>query len=112
MMKERRKLMRRLYILTQEGRSYTEEGMRYIANKLEEKIGFTDPFVCEAGFILNNPEKMISYLTKFPSAFIVVSTDKDVIITGEEEFNEKFIEALNANPGKSSWEIAKMLCEG
>ena len=98
--------MRRVCILTKEGREYTPEGLMHISGQIEDRFNVNGPFAGLMGSDYNKPDNMLSILKKFPDAFIVISTKDDIIYTGDTSFNAKFIEELKANPDTSCWETA------
>ena len=98
--------MRRVCILTKEGRQYTPEGLMHVSAQIEERFNVKSPFAGLMGGDFNKPEKLLRFLNKFPDMFIVISTEDNIIYIGDTEFNTKFVEALKANPDTSCWETA------
>ena len=98
--------MRRVCILTKEGREYTPEGLMHVSAEIEKRFQVKGPFAGLMGADYNKPSELLDVLNEFPNAFIVISTEENIIYTNSENFNVQFTEALNANPETSCWETA------
>ena len=104
--KKARPPMRRVCILTKEGRQYTPEGLMHISAEIENRFQVKGPFAGLMGGDFNKPKELLRFLNKFPDMFIVISTEDNIIYIGDTEFNTKFVEVLKANPDTSCWETA------
>ena len=95
-----------IYIVTKEGRAYTDVGLMHISSTiLNRKLATADEipeFV--QGAILNNAEYFIKELSEHNGAIIVLSTSDNIsYITGENTFKD-LITTLNENKDKTTWE--------
>lgn len=104
--KKTRPPMRRVVILTKEGRQYTPEGLMHISAEIEKRFQVKSPFAGLMGADYNKSDELLEVLSDFPNAFIVISTENDIIYTGDTDFNVKLTKALNENPETSCWETA------
>lgn len=94
-----------IYIVTKEGRAYTDAGLMHISSAiLDHKLATADEipeFI--QGAILNNAEYFIKELSKDHNAIIVLSISDNIsYITGESIF-KNLITMLNENKDKTTW---------
>ena len=98
--------MRRVCILTKEGRQYTPEGLMHISAEIEKRFQVKGPFAGLMGSDFNKPNELLRFLNKFPDMFIVISQEKNILYIGDIAFNEQFAKQLKENPETSCWETA------
>lgn len=98
--------MRRVIILTKEGRQYTPEGLMHVSAEIEKRFQVKGPFAGLMGGDYNKSTELLRVLEKFPDAFIVISTENDIFYTGDIVFNETFTAAIKTDPKTSCWETA------
>lgn len=99
-----------IYIITEEGRSYTDEGLHYIGSVMKDMfdVNFHD-IEFNSGVAFNNPELLAKQLEKHEDAYIVVSTKEDIIIIPKTE-NPAMCHNLRENPNETSWNILTCSC--
>ena len=93
-----------IYIVTKEGRTYTDAGLMHISSTiLNRKLATADEipeFI--QGAILNNTEYFIKELSEHNDAIIALSTSDNIsYITGENTF-KNLITTLNENKDKTT----------
>lgn len=110
--------MKTVYILTKEGKDYTQEGHKFIVSHLKEtfpqfgETGKLDDYWFHQGEVLNNPNVLKDYLLKdigtvdTPGCWIVVSKEDGIEFLGGTSTNiNNFIKDAEAHPDLTSWEI-------
>jgi hypothetical protein len=99
-------MTKRVYILTKEGRGYSDEGLEFITNHLVENLHETADLEFIGGSEINNPGLMAKQLEDHPDCFVFISDDNEIkYISGR---NIKVLhDALLADTGNTSWEVAK-----
>lgn len=108
----KRKPMRRLFLLTKDGKTYNVEGLQYISKRFAENHNIKEHLAVKDGDKLNNPKYLAENLKKYANACIVISKSDDVITIADENFNKNFIEKLESATVETSWEIAVKLAAG
>lgn len=90
-----------IYILTETGSHYTEEGKQYLMDNMSEKHNIAD-FVFHEGKSYNDPETLIKSLKNTVNPYVVISMD---LITVLYYGNiDAAIRALNDHKDRSAWE--------
>ena len=99
-----------VYIITKEGRVYSDEGLRYVGSVMKRKFN-VDFFDIEfnAGKAFNRPTLLARQLEKHEDAYVVISTAEGIIFLPKSE-NETICFNLRENPDKTSWEILMRGC--
>ncbi len=97
--------MKNLYLLTERGAGFIDEGHKYIRNMLETRLNETDDIMFNEGLILNVPEFLLHELNEHPDCYVAMSSDDSfkVVYGGNIEV---FKAALTDHPELTSWEIA------
>lgn len=97
--------MTEIYILTREGRAYTEEGIRYLTESMSRDYNITGKLRFIQGGDYNNPEYLVQLLDKAENTPVIVLSTKDSIITLTGEHDIKTVKkVLLENPDRTSWE--------
>lgn len=105
--------MKRVYILTKEGKEFNRDGCLHIKAKLEELFGEKDELLYEAGVVLNGPQYIIEsanenvgIVDNKPKCYFVISHDKGIAVIGGTRQNlDNFIKDSKEHPTLSSWEV-------
>ena len=100
--------MKSVYILTEEGREYSDEGCRYITNMLMEGCGETDQLVFNMGAVYNDPEFLDRELEQNPDCYVVISAWEGIMAIYGDSIKE-LRKALYDFPGQTSWKTANMI---
>ncbi len=94
-----------IYILTREGKEYSEEGCYYVENMIREKTNDQCEFIYSMGAVYNDTKHMKECLINNLDSYVVISMKTGIgIIFGDllVDFNERLTKAEN----KTSWEVA------
>lgn len=110
--------MKTVYIITEEGKAYSTEGHKFIANYLRNEFpqfgetGVLDDYYFRQGAILNNPKQLSKELLKdigtvdTPGCWIIISNADGMGVLGGTFTNiNNFIEDAKDNPDMTSWQI-------
>ena len=101
------------FVLTREGRAWTEEALAHLTGTVEEKFP-SEPgaagsgILWQAGIQLNDPGLLASLLRKRPDAFVVLSLpEKSAILNSALDTEMAMAEYLenNADSGATSWSL-------
>ena len=95
-----------VYILTKEGRKYSDEGLVHVKNAIIRIFGDHSDLLFTMGQVLNEPEKLINMLEhNGGDGYLMISLENgSYYYHGAEEFDmlaQLFKEHLNENP----WEV-------
>lgn len=99
-----------VYILTEEGREYTQEGCEYITNILKEQFNENNELVFNMGYAYNKPNYLTKELDLHPNSYITISTDHGITTVNPEGI-PIFKRALHDFPNQTSWLTACMVFE-
>ena len=99
-----------VYIITREGKSFNEEGLKFIQNGLKEHFGINTDLAIYTGIGLNSPKVLTKLLKNNPNAYIILSM-KDQIGFFPQDINDKLCLNFKNHPNESSWEILMRSCE-
>lgn len=77
-------------ILTQSGDSYTDEGVKYVSNRIHEKYNEKRDLIFMMGPRYNNKQILKNLLINNPDSYVVISKATSV----DYGFGEKFINTL------------------
>ena len=72
--------MKYIYILTEEGRAWSQAGLDWIEHEMKPRYHETDETIACAGALYNSPQLMIDELTKHPDSYIIISYEHIDII--------------------------------
>ena len=110
--------MKNVFILTKEGKAYSKEGHKYIAEYLKNtfpqfgETGNLNDYLFHQGVAYNNPDVLKKHLLSnigtadTPGCWIVVSKHKEMSFLGGTSTNiNNFIADAEAHPELDSWEI-------
>lgn len=109
------------FVLTREGRAWTEEALAGLTDALNQKfppkagIPEDSGILWEAGIQLNDPGFMAAMLRKRPDAFVVISLpDSSVILDGSLDADAAMAGYLEANKDGSatSWSLLASMYAG
>lgn len=95
-----------VFIVTKEGRAYSNEGLVYVCNMLLEN-GQVDPedipeFM--AGKVLNDSKYLAKKLQTNPLSIIVVSTNQGIATINGEANLKRIVKMLLKDPDRNAWE--------
>jgi hypothetical protein len=93
--------MTHIYIITEKGKTYSNEGLEYVTNCVKENYGVTDELVFHMGYEYNVAKNLILGLDSHPDGFIVISTDDGISFASNH--NPKIKKALEEHPDDSCW---------
>lgn len=92
-------------VLTEEGKEFSDEGLDYIAKKLEIP---KKNLVFMMGKVYNTPSTLATAIKTKPMSCIAISTDKDVITVKPivSTAHNSLIKSLEEHPNENAWDIA------
>lgn len=98
----------RVFILTKEGRGYSDEGLKAIANDLKVTYNEKNPLMYTMGQDCNS----FDYLKKNVKHrnYIAVSLKKGIRYFTEEAL-DFLLSEMEKDPTENTWEIAKDICD-
>lgn len=97
--------MYNVYILTKEGRVYSDEGIEIVQTMLAERHNISEEMIFHQGAEFNKPEFLIECLTKNPDVAIVISIQGGTYtVIGEKEHLNTTIPLLKNHPNETCWE--------
>lgn len=95
--------MKTVYILTREGRSYTDEGCDHIRNMIEEDYHDESPLKFAMGSVYNDGVYLKELLEERPDSYVAVSTACNIFIVSDENIRDL---AEHLCKEETSWEMA------
>ena len=95
--------MKTVYILTREGRGYTEEGCDYIRNMIVNDYNDESQLVFAMGSVYNDGEYLKALLEERPDSYVVVSTACNIFVVAGENLRDL---AEHLCKEETSWEMA------
>ena len=99
-----------VYILTEEGRDYTQEGYNHVASLLKEHFNENNELIFSVGYAYNDPKYLIKEFDLHPNSYIAISTDHGITTVNPDGI-PVFKKALGDFPDQSSWKTACMVFE-
>lgn len=97
--------MKNVYILTQKGLGYTDEGLAFISESIRKDFeDFSDLRFC-MGIAYNNANLLRKELERHSDAYVVISHRNGMEIISERDF-DILIEGLIHDTTVSSWSVA------
>ena len=100
--------MANVYILTEEGRVYNEEGVRYVLDQIRNTFHDTSDVNLEEGALYNSPDVLAKYLNEDPEhSYVFVSHNKGLEILYDINDIKRFLGLLEDrdNANETSWSI-------
>lgn len=95
-----------VYILTEEGRAYSDEGIQFVLKMLREEMNCNKEITICQGQIYNNIPFLVNELEKPVDSYIIISTEKMIGAIQPEQI-KNFIQNLKNYPEASAWEVAR-----
>ena len=92
-----------VYIITEEGRSYTTEGLKYLTGVLEKEFNVKDQLAFLMGWVYNDPDRLIESLKTYPDSYVVVSKKDGIGFVPPDQL-DAICEALEDLKPNTSWE--------
>lgn len=101
------------YIITEEGRRYTDEGLEQVYELLVDEFNIKDTdIVFHQGTEINKPEILIQRLTDNANAALIISLQGGVCVLADEEENINVtIPLLKNHPDQTCWLTIKNAIE-
>lgn len=93
-----------VYIVTKEGRAYSDEGLRFVTDQLQDNYKITDELTFIMGESLNNPKYLSKKLDSEQDKALVVSIENGVFTLYDKSDIQKVIRLLNENQNQTSWQ--------
>lgn len=104
-------MKRQVYIITKEGRAYSDKGLAHVAFTLRTQLGIQhDELEFNMGQAFNMPETLAKCLQRNAGACVVLSTDTN-IITLPPSANARICDNLLNNQTATSWETLMAACK-
>lgn len=100
--------MAQAYILTEEGRAYSQEGIEFVTGQIRNRLNDHTEVTLHQGGIYNKPGVLAGFLARDPEhSYVFVSHDKGIEILHENEDIHQFIALLDHadNATDTSWSI-------
>lgn len=95
--------MKTIYILTREGRDYTQDGYEYVENMIREDYNEEADVTFAVGSVYNGGEYFKKLLQEKPDSYVVVSTSQNIFVVCQKNI-QSLIHDLNDE--ETSWETA------
>ena len=95
--------MKTVYILTREGREYTEEGCDYVRSMISDNYNDDDQFIFAMGSVYNNGKYLKELLEEKPDSYVAVSTSQNIFIVSHENIQSLI---MDLNDEETSWTTA------
>jgi len=100
--------MSHAYILTEEGRAYSQEGIDYVLNMIRTTFNDLSEVIIEQGARYNNTGVLAGELSRDPeNTYVFVSHAKGLEVLYDSDDIDRFTALLNdpANSEKTSWSV-------
>ena len=100
--------MKNVYILTEEGRGYSNAGCDFIKDIIFKRWKDTSDLLFSMGTVYNDPKHLMHCVDMHPECYVTVSTAENVIVInalGVQELREILNEEIISNSRKSSWQL-------
>lgn len=97
--------MRKVYIITEEGAAYSDEGLEYITNEIRgETFNDSDELTFFMGREYNKPDVLSHLIEKnIEDAYVVISGTTGMFFFGPDKVGQ-LVEVLREYPDMTSWE--------
>jgi hypothetical protein len=95
-------IMTHIYIITKEGRRYSDAGLDYVTNAVKSNYGVTDELAFHMGYEYNVAKNLIMGLDLHSDGYIVISTEDGISFASNK--NPAVKKVLEEHPNDSSWE--------
>lgn len=101
------KKTKNIYILTETGAAYNDEGVAYVLDIVRNKYHETAPDLSvNMGALYNDPKFMAKELADNPDSYIFVSTAQDIVGIHTPEGTGALIKNIKNHPEVTVWEAA------
>lgn len=100
--------MANVYILTEEGRTYNEEGTKYVLNQIRTTFNDQSDVNLSEGMLYNKPDVLTRFLKKDPEhSYVFISHDRGLEIMYDVDDIKRFVGLLEDpdNENETSWSI-------
>ena len=97
-----------VYILTEEGRAYTDEGIKYVLSQIRNTFNDTSEVVINQGALYNQPDVLSEFLRKDPEhSYVFISHEKGLEIMYDINDINRFIRLLDSvsDDHTTAWEM-------
>ena len=97
-----------VYIITKQGKNYTEEGMKYVKEQLEKRYNEKNELIFFAGTEYNKPKNLLAALKDNNNAYVIVSFDEGIAYFPKTDIPlicKNMQLAVDNNYDDTSWEI-------
>jgi len=98
-------MIRYIYILSKDGRKYSDEECGSISKLIRKSIDDSREFKFISGSNLNDPDTLYGEILKDPKCYVVISTEDGISILNGE-LVDILAERLSTTVGLTSWQIA------
>ena len=102
--------MKNVYILTKEGRQYTDEGKKYLLKIIREQMHEKNDLTFCQGKVYNDPAFLAADLEKHPDAYVAISSERGIDLIYADNI-DVLIDNLKAYPNDTSWQTAMAPCD-
>jgi hypothetical protein len=99
-----------VFIITKEGRSYSDEGLNYVTDVLKKYFNVTDELIFCMGFEYNDPKFLCQELKQNPDSYIVISRSDGIQFLPTKDVSVA-CQMLTDHPDESSWELFVKYCK-
>ena len=97
--------MKHVYILTEHGKTYTDEGLKFVAEGIKNHFGYDDEIIFVSGEAYNEAKHLKRELEYHVGSYVVISHEKGIFYLADT--NVKGLErALGDYPDETSWNTA------
>ena len=104
--------MTNVHVITKTGKTYTQDGQKWIQDYLAQNYCVTDELWLIMGNISNDPNAYLESLKKYPASYTILSLS-DAIIVIPPEHNDDLIldmqEYIQDGDTRTTWELLKDL---
>lgn len=98
--------MSKVYIVTEEGKEYTTDGINHILSRIRNDHNDQSKIDITQGTLINNPKVLMKFLSEDPGhTYVFVSHNKGIDLIHTKDDIRAFMELLRNTKNKTSWEI-------
>lgn len=97
--------MKHVYILTEHGKTYTDDGLKFVSDHIKKNFGYDGEFMFVMGGAYNKARHLKRELEDHPGSYVVISHEKGIDFLKDKNV-EGFTRALGDYPDDTSWHTA------
>ena len=99
-------MTKKVYILTEEGKGYSDKGLDYLTNHIVNNLKETADLDFVGGAIVNDATFLADQLNTHDDCYVIISDNGQIIVISKRNI-AVLRDSLIANPSVNSWITAK-----